>query len=167
MATRYGTNHFVHNRAAVRYYKPQGYTRNEVLRMITAKEIEIGPPEVKNMDRLIIDHEEGRYFIEEGPRPTMYGENQRLFDQALSEGKTYFKSKDGLHYLQNPDGTYFGWPVGFITGPQFYDNGNPNPYSMSVNGPDGWHQRGSNYNGLDNLKKWAVEKQKEILSQCE
>lgn len=167
MATRYGTNHFVHNRAAVRYYKPQGYTRNEVLRMITAKEIEIGPPEVKNMDRLIIDHEEGRYFIEEGPRPTMYGENQRLFDQALSEGKTYFKSKDGLHYLQNPDGTYFGWPVGFITGPQFCDNGNPNPYSMSVNGPDGWHQRGSNYNGLDNLKKWAVEKQKEILSQCE
>jgi len=167
MATRWGTCHFVTQRAAVKYYKSQECDRAEVLRKIKDGEIEIGPPVVKNMDRLIIDNEEGRYFIEEGPRPTMYGENQRLFDQALSEGKTYFKSKDGLHYLQNPDGTYFGWPVGFITGPQFGDNGNPNPYQMSVNGPGGWHQRGSNYNGIDALKKWAVETQKKILSECE
>jgi hypothetical protein len=94
--------------------------------------------------------------------PEMYGENQRLFDAAIAEGKTYFNG-GGLHYLKNPDGSYYGWPAGFITGPQVSDNGSPRPYQMSVFIGDSWDVRHGTLADLPDLTAWAVRTQAEIL----
>lgn len=163
--TTSGTSHFVSRAKLIKYYKSQEYDLAAINQKIREGECSVGRPDIIPGDSLVVD-EDGRYLIRWGERPTMYGENERLFDAALSEGKTFFKDK-GYQYLKNPDGSYFGWPVGFITGPQVSHNGSPNPYSMSVNGPGGWHQRSGTYRELDELKAWAVETQKRILSEIE
>lgn len=95
-------------------------------------------------------------------QPTMYGRNQELFDEMLRQGKTYVCTETH-HYFTNPDHSYFGFPKGFITGPQ-YSRGTPTPVCMSVNGPNGWLQRSGTLAEIDILTAWAVKIQDRILS---
>lgn len=63
----YGTSHFVSKQAAVRYYRPYGYSQTEraVERKIAEGEIHIGEPTLKANQSTYVDADEGRYFIEE------------------------------------------------------------------------------------------------------
>lgn len=98
--------------------------------------------------------------------PINHGENARLFDAAIADGKTFFRD-DNYQYMKNTDGSFYGWPVGFITGPQFCNNGNPRPFQLSVNGTNGWHQRSGTLAEVEGLVAWAVETQKRILAGIE
>ena len=63
----FGTSHFVSKQAAIRYYRPYGYT--EVSRVVEQKiadgEIHIGAPALKSNQNCYVNADEGRYFIEE------------------------------------------------------------------------------------------------------
>ena len=69
METRWGTSHFESRAAAIRYYRPYGYTAASVERKIVEGEIHIGPPEAKPGQTVTLNREEGRYFIEEEEKP--------------------------------------------------------------------------------------------------
>ena len=60
-----GTANFVSRFKAVKYYKSQGYDRaiSVVNEKIEEGAITIGPPTVEEGQRLLVDNEEGRYFI--------------------------------------------------------------------------------------------------------
>lgn len=62
--TRYGTAHFITRRAALAYYRAQGFRAADIDQKLTDGEIHIGPPTVKPGERLDVDG--GRYFIVEG-----------------------------------------------------------------------------------------------------
>lgn len=61
MKTITGTNHFSSYYRAATYY---GLPSKEVLEKIQNKEIVIGKPEIKEGQKLYLNKEEGRYFIE-------------------------------------------------------------------------------------------------------
>lgn len=94
--------------------------------------------------------------------PNMYGDNQRLFDEAIASGLTHYVG-DEYEYFKNADNSYNGFPIGFIRGPHYVDNGSMQPYTMSVYGADGWHQRSCNWADLEKTKQWAIELQASIL----
>lgn len=60
-----GTNHFTSKSAADKYYYFQGFLPADVTRKITNGEIKIGPPQIKDGQKLLIDKNEGRYFIQD------------------------------------------------------------------------------------------------------
>jgi hypothetical protein len=63
-----GTDHFVSIEAAVRYYAPleggSKLAKNVVAEKLGEGLIHLGPPKVKVGEKLLIDREEGRYYIE-------------------------------------------------------------------------------------------------------
>ncbi len=62
--TKTGTSHFVSLQTAVRYYKDYGYGLNDVQQKVKDGEIHLGPPVVKDGQKLsIIDG--GRYALTE------------------------------------------------------------------------------------------------------
>ena len=62
----YGTSHFASKLDAYVYYKPYGYddVRTAVDRKLAEGEIHIGKPEAKPGERVLLNVQEGRYFIE-------------------------------------------------------------------------------------------------------
>ena len=62
--TKWGTSHFISYTSARNYYSKQGESREAVDRKIEEKLITIGKPDLKPGERLIVNFEEGRYFIE-------------------------------------------------------------------------------------------------------
>jgi len=60
-----GTLCFVSVMAAVGYYQTYGYDADDVQHKIEAGEIHIGKPSLQPGQRLILNEQEGRYFIEE------------------------------------------------------------------------------------------------------
>lgn len=65
--TTFGTPYFQSLQAARAYYKPYHYEDNNeaVKRKLDEGEIHIGkPPKKKDTDRIFLNTEEGRYFIE-------------------------------------------------------------------------------------------------------
>lgn len=60
----YGTSNFLSETAAIRYYATQGINKAEVKRKIAEHLISIGEPKVKRGQKLLINKEEGRYFIQ-------------------------------------------------------------------------------------------------------
>ena len=65
MKTRTGTSYFKSFDAAFRYYKDYGFNYGDVQRKIQDGEIHIGKPTLKPNQKLVLNTEEGRYFIEE------------------------------------------------------------------------------------------------------
>jgi len=62
---RYGTCHFESFEAAITYYGTyEQYPYRAVRVKLAEKSIAIGPPKIKAGQKLILDPEEGRYFIE-------------------------------------------------------------------------------------------------------
>lgn len=61
----YGTSHFESYSAALKYYKPYGYDNLAINRKISEGEIHIGKPQSKPGEKVLLNHSEGRYFIEE------------------------------------------------------------------------------------------------------
>lgn len=64
MKTTTGTNHFSSFYKAAAYYAPYGLTSEDVFQKIQNKEIFVGKPEIKEGQKLYLNKEEGRYFIE-------------------------------------------------------------------------------------------------------
>lgn len=64
---KYGTACFLTFDAAVDYYSPQGYTREDVHHKLTSKEIVLGPPELRPGEHAYLCPTEKRYFIEVRP----------------------------------------------------------------------------------------------------
>jgi len=62
--TRYGTSNFVSLQAAIDYYKPYGYTADEVVNKLDANEISLGPPTTPATAAVHIN-EDGRYWVYE------------------------------------------------------------------------------------------------------
>ena len=58
-----GTSHFISLQRAVKYYAPYGYTRQDVENKIKLNEISIGRPTTKPDEHLLINYNEGRYYI--------------------------------------------------------------------------------------------------------
>lgn len=73
--------------------------------------------------------------------------------------------KEGLQYYVNREGGYVPYPPGYIRGPVLCSNGNPRPYQMSVQGHNGWHQRGFTQLELVNgeAEAWAIKTAVEVL----
>jgi hypothetical protein len=67
--------------------------------------------------------------------------NKPLYDKMIEEGNTYKPDKDkGLGYFVNKDGDYVSFPVGYVTGIGYDNNGNPKPYYVSIKESNGWRQ---------------------------
>lgn len=58
-----GTSYFRSLPDAVKYYKPYGENTTSVKYKIKMGEIHIGRPKIKNNEHLLLNKEEGRYFI--------------------------------------------------------------------------------------------------------
>lgn len=65
--TRSGTCHFRSREAAVKYYAIQGISAGDVDLKHRSREIGYGPPRVNDGQQLLLNPEEGRYFIGEVP----------------------------------------------------------------------------------------------------
>ena len=64
MKTRTGTNHFISLDAAIKYYAPQGESREDVLNKWKNLEICIGEPLAKDHDNSYLEKDkDGRYWI--------------------------------------------------------------------------------------------------------
>lgn len=61
--TRYGTNHFVNRRRANAYYAAMGFTKEDVARKISDREIHLGPPKDKPGQKVTLD-KDGRFHVE-------------------------------------------------------------------------------------------------------
>ena len=160
MATRYGTHYFVSRAAAVKYYKSQESDAAEVSRKIKDGEIAIGRPELPTGCRLLTD-EDGRLHIEEwdGTWPG----NAALTAQMINKGYRFKRDKQYEHFV-DAEGKFVEYPVGYIRGPHCdRSNGTPRPWSVGVNGPDGWHQRSFRDGEMSELRQWALETQASIL----
>lgn len=85
---------------------------------------------------------------------------------ALAAGGCTKIQKGGLQYYVNREGRYVPYPPGYIRGPVLCSNGNPRPYQMSVQGHNGWHQRGFTYleGAKGEAEAWAIKTAVEVLS---
>jgi hypothetical protein len=63
MITRIGTPYFESLNSAYNYYRTQLYNAEAVREKIAAGEIHIGRPPLKKDETLVLNVEEGRYFI--------------------------------------------------------------------------------------------------------
>lgn len=61
---RTGTHHFINEDAAVRYYKPYGFDRQDVQRKAVEGEIAYGKPTVRPGERIVLIDGNTRYAIE-------------------------------------------------------------------------------------------------------
>jgi len=59
----YGTNCFKNQKAVIEYYRSQLYDRKAACQKIRNGEVVIGEPPLKLGEELILNEEEGRYFI--------------------------------------------------------------------------------------------------------
>ena len=111
MATTYGTSHFESKEAAVRYYAPYHYsdTAKAVERKLEEGEIHIGPPTAKPGERVYLNHQEGRYFIEDpGYVAMLKAEGWQVWmrnDSITKRPAQYCFVTDGTHiaYVQWSD----------------------------------------------------------------
>lgn len=159
MAITIGTCHFVSKAAAINYYKSQEHDMASVDQKIRESEIVIGRPEVPHGYDLRVN-DEGRYVLVDD----MPGENRRLYDEMIQLGFSWHSGSRYAHFI-NAAGKYEPFPVGYITGPsRAEENGNGKPWYISVNGPDGWHQKSGTVADIGRLKAWAVQTQSEILA---
>ena len=66
-----GTSHFESETAAVKYYTPYEDSVKDARAAVETKlkegEIHIGKPALKEGEKLVLNKEEGRYFIQEAP----------------------------------------------------------------------------------------------------
>lgn len=62
---RMGTSHFVTRNDADVYYAILGYSPADVQSKLDAGEINIGKPEARSTDTVLLDPKEGRYHIED------------------------------------------------------------------------------------------------------
>lgn len=90
--------------------------------------------------------------------------NAPLHEAMKAKGYELIQKQNLVHYVDS-EGKYVPYPVGYITGPQYSNNGNPKPYSMSVQGRNGWHQRSFSSKEINSgeAAKWALETGREIL----
>lgn len=89
-----------------------------------------------------------------------FTEDNRELDIQMESNGFHMTQSNGICCYRNEQGEYIPYPVGYITGPGFCGNGNPNPWYCSVQGNDGWHQRG--FKTREEAIAWAMEKAKEI-----
>jgi len=71
---------------------------------------------------------------------TKEGLNAPLHAAMLAAGNRFVKEK-GREFFRDENGNYASYPVGYIRGPHRAENGSPRPWSFSVQGEEGWHQR--------------------------
>jgi hypothetical protein len=63
MVTRYGTKYFIKRSSAMKYYRKQGYSKQDVDELVHNGIIAIGEPKHSPGETLRVD-EDGRYYIE-------------------------------------------------------------------------------------------------------
>lgn len=85
----------------------------------------------------------------------------------MIEAGNAFVRQDGREYFVNSKGEYVDYPAGYIRGPHFESNGNPRPFTMSVQGLNGWHQRGFTKQEHDRKESfdWALKTAKKVLTE--
>jgi hypothetical protein len=95
---------------------------------------------------------------------TRYAINGPLRIALAAKGCTLVRKAD-LEYYVDSKGGYVAYPPGFIRGPVTCSNGNPRPCQMSVQGHNGWLQRGFTQmecvNGV--AEAWAIRTAVEVL----
>ena len=89
-------------------------------------------------------------------------DNYRLHAEMVDKGYAFHRGERYEHFVDK-DNAYQAYPVGYIRGPHYEANGNPNPHSCSVQGENGWHQR--SFKTRAETIDWAIAKQKEILNE--
>ena len=85
--------------------------------------------------------------------------NEPLRQAMFARGCEWQVNDTTEHFTLN--GQYEDYPIGYIRGPHYGNNGNPRPYSCSVQGPEGWLQMG--FASADDAKKWALETAANVL----
>ena len=72
---------------------------------------------------------------------TIERHNAPLRIMMFEQGYKWKVNEHTQHWVDSK-GDYVSYPTGYITGPHYNDNGNPNPWSCSVKLEDGcWAQR--------------------------
>ena len=128
--TSWGTSYFENKQAAVKYYTPYHYseTAAAVERKLADGEIHIGMPKPKLGERVYLNHQEGRYFIEDpGYVAMLKAEGYQVWMREKAIGPTqYCFVTDGtriayvqwsdhqprvstVHYPNKTTGTGFGF----------------------------------------------------------
>ena len=87
--------------------------------------------------------------------------NRPLRDEMFRIGFEWKSTKTHEHFVDS-DGEYVPYPLGYIRGAHLSENGSPRPWSFSVQGHDGWHQRSFPTLSRD-AYDWALETAKEII----
>jgi hypothetical protein len=108
--TRYGTSHFVSEKAAFEYFLPYGYDAQAVKGKITSGDIHIGKPEYKPYIRYTVDTD-GRYIAIEIPHAV------RIYDTVNPDGGkvSYWLLDHQVYKLQEYEPVQFdtyGIPLG-------------------------------------------------------
>lgn len=87
--------------------------------------------------------------------PAFWKHNKPLYEAMLAEGCSFKRNVTaGLSSFRDANGEYVDYPVGYITGPCFQDNGNRKPWYASIKGSDGWRQR--SFADRDDAINWAL-----------
>lgn len=60
-----GTSYFISIEKAIEYYKSQEHNKESVLQKLREGEIHIGYPPIHQGEKILLNAEEGRYFIQE------------------------------------------------------------------------------------------------------
>lgn len=94
--------------------------------------------------------------------PTFWRHNKPLYERHIAAGYR-FKHGDKTAHFVDGNGEYATYPVGYITGVGYNDNGTPTPYYASVYlGESGWAQR--SYKTRQECVDWAFEYAAEVLA---
>jgi hypothetical protein len=88
--------------------------------------------------------------------------NKPLHEAMIARGCKWVSTSSKEYFTF--DGEYEPYPAGYIRGPQFHENGNPRPYSYSVQGRNGWLQRSFTHQEvLTEGPRWALETAQSVL----
>lgn len=88
--------------------------------------------------------------------------NKPLHEAMIARGCEWVSTSSKEYFTF--DGEYEPYPAGYIRGPQFHENGNPRPYSYSVQGRNGWLQRSFTHQEVfTEGPRWALEAAKSVL----
>ena len=93
---------------------------------------------------------------------TFWSHNKPLFQQMIDEGNRFYHGNGKAHFV-DAKGGYVDYPKGYITGPQYDDNGSGKPYYASVKVDGGWAQRSSA--NRQEVVDWAFAKGREVLAE--
>lgn len=96
---------------------------------------------------------------------TIDSHNEPLRQAMFARGCKWKDNGQTQHFTLN--GRYEPYPIGYIRGPHYSNNGNPKPYTFSVQGPDGWLQMHFNSTevSVDGVR-WALSKAAEVLTKA-